>query len=60
MLDVEQAKKDYEAFWEKHPEQKNPSDVNTQQKFNFSMSIGWARLRNMQAARKAGYDFTKR
>lgn len=57
---VEQVQKDYEEFWRKNPEQKNPSDINTVEKFNFAMKIGWRRLRAMQQARKQGKEFTKR
>lgn len=55
-----QVRKDYEEFWRRHPAQKNPSDINTEEKFNFAMEIGWKRLRAMQQARKSGEDFTRR
>jgi len=59
-MNKSQAQKDYERFWNKHPDQKNPSDINTIEKFNFAVSIGWTRLREMQRARKQGAPYTKR
>lgn len=58
LKDMDQVKKDYQDFFRKHPNQKNPSDINTEEKFNFAIKIGWKRLRAMQNARKARYNFT--
>ena len=50
----------YEEFWTLHPEQQNPSDINTIEKANFLMQKGFESISLMQRARKQGYDFTSR
>lgn len=47
-------------FFKKHPRQKNPTDINTEEKFKYATNVGWENFRLMQQARKAGYSFTKR
>ena len=54
----EVVRKDYEDFWSQYPDQKNPADVNTKEKFDFAMSIGWRRFSAMQRA--SGRSFTRR
>lgn len=49
----------YEEFWSLHPDQKNPSDINTQEKAAFLMMKGFESIRLMQRARKQKYDFTR-
>ena len=56
----EQAKKDYEEFFRLNPDQQNPTDINTKEKFEFMIGIGWQRLWEMRKARKVGKPFTKR
>lgn len=51
---------DFREFFHRYPDQENPTDLNTVQKWNFATEIGFDRLRAMQAARKQGEDFTKR
>ena len=43
----------YGKWFRENPKVKNPSDVNSSDKFNFAMDIGWPRLALMQKARKA-------
>lgn len=55
----QQARQDYLLFWERHPTQRNPSDINTKEKFDFAMEIGWRRLQVMQHFRKRAAAWTK-
>lgn len=50
----------YDEFWAMHPDQSNPSDINTLEKANFLMLKGFESINLMQRARKAGYSFTSR
>jgi hypothetical protein len=54
-----EARKLYEEFWQKYPDQKNPSDINTPEKANFLIQKGFERVRLMQRARKQAYSFTR-
>ncbi len=54
-----QAEEDYANFFNMHPSQKNPGDINTKETFEFAVEIGWERLRVMQACRKNGEAFTR-
>ena len=53
------AESDYRTFFLLHPGQKNPTDVNTDQKWEFIGIVGRKRFAAMQAARKAGLSWTK-
>ena len=53
-------KEDYKEFWRRYPDQKNPTDINTREKHDYSNEIGWERFNNMQKARKLGRSFTIR
>ena len=53
------AKALYDEFWRMHPNQKNPSDINTEEKAYFLMLKGFEKIRLMQKARKQAYSFTK-
>ena len=48
-----QAVADYNLFFSLHPTQKNPTDLNTNEKCDFFEAIGRPRFAAMQAARKA-------
>jgi len=42
------------ALWfEENPGAKNPTDINTLQKYEFAKRVGWDNLRKMNQARKA-------
>lgn len=47
------AKKLYKAWFEKHPDISNPTDLNREEKFIFAMNIGWRNYALMQRFRKA-------
>jgi len=55
----QQAEADYDEFFKRFPSQKNPGDINTVDKFNFAVEIGWDRLRILQACRKKALPFTQ-
>ena len=48
-----QAQLDYGIFFRDNPGQKNPTDANTQEKWEYMISIGFERYSYMLAARKA-------
>ncbi len=52
-----QAQLDYKTFFAKHPDQRNPTDTNTQEKWDFMTSIGFERYCHMLAARKAKKEY---
>ncbi len=58
-----QAQEDYGWFFMLYPDSKNPTDMNTQEKWDFVQAIGFERYSYMLAARKAKtkyrLDFTK-
>lgn len=54
-----EARKLYEEFWQKYPNQKNPSDINTPEKATFLILKGFEKIRLMQQARKQAYAFTR-
>ena len=54
-----QSQKDYEEFFRRNPEQKNPTDLNTPEKWAFATYIGYERYTAMQSARKAARSYTK-
>lgn len=58
--DVEKAKALFAEFWNMFPTQSNPTDINTVEKAHFLVLKGFENIRLMQAARKQGYDFTKK
>ena len=49
----------YGLWFAEHPGVENPSDLNTQEKFDFAMNIGFINHRQMQTARKQGHEWTK-
>ena len=57
--EVRQAEADYSQFFATYPDQKNPTDINTPQKWAFAQSIGMSRFSSMQACRKQSLAFTK-
>tara|TARA_R110002020_G_scaffold376130_1_gene587257 strand:+ start:3401 stop:3661 length:261 start_codon:yes stop_codon:yes gene_type:complete len=58
-MDSYKARNLYDYWFSNYPGIKNPSDINTSDKFEFANEIGWVKLSLMQAARKAGYEFTR-
>ena len=58
--DAEKAKALFVEFWKMFPTQSNPTDINTSEKAQFLILKGFESIRLMQAARKQGYDFTKK
>lgn len=54
-----EAKALYEEFWQRHPDIKNPSDINRIEKYNFLQEKGFEKIRLMQTARKQKYEFTR-
>ena len=54
-----EAKALYEEFWKEHPEQKNPTDINTREKACFLALKGFENIALMQRARKKKLPFTK-
>lgn len=62
-IEIAQAEADYALFF-RYVDQKNPTDINTDEKARFLNHIGMARFAAMQACRKASAklenDFTKR
>ncbi len=58
-----QTQLDYGVFFKENPNQKNPTDANTQEKWEYMCSIGFERYSCMLAARKAPkwykLEFTK-
>lgn len=57
--EVAEATELYKEFWRRHPDLKNPSDINCQEKADFLIEQGFPRINLMQRARKQAYDFTK-
>jgi len=57
--DEKKAKKLYEEFHKKYPDIKNPTDINSEEKYNFFMNKSYEELSLMQRARKQAYSFTK-
>lgn len=57
---IQIAQRLYEEFWSEHPDIKNPSDINCQEKANFLMKHGYKMIALMQKARKASLPFTRR
>ncbi|MCP4477433.1 MAG: hypothetical protein GY818_05015 [Planctomycetaceae bacterium] len=58
----EEAKRLYGEWFALFPDVKNPSDINSELKFNYFIGLGWEALRLMQKARKCnvsrfGYPF---
>jgi hypothetical protein len=53
------ARKLYDEFWRLHPDQLNPSDINTPEKATFLIMKGFERIALMQRARKQAYSFTR-
>ncbi len=54
-LDVEDtatAKALHEEWFKQYPKQKNPSDMNTEEKYHFAIRVGWVKYKMMQTARK--------
>ncbi len=62
-IELAQAEADYKLFFD-HVDQKNPTDINTDEKARFFNHIGMARFAAMQVCRKnatkLNHDFTKR
>jgi hypothetical protein len=54
-----QAELDFAEFFRRHPNSKNPSDLNTEVKFGYAACIGFQRHRTMEACRKQGVGFAK-
>ncbi len=57
-----QAKSHFQEWFELHPNTKNPTDCNTQDKYAYFVEKGWHQLELMQKARKQnrkehGYPF---
>jgi hypothetical protein len=50
----------YEEFWRLHPNQPNPTDINTPEKEAFLKTKGADKMKLMQRARKQAYGFTRR
>lgn len=50
---------DYHEFFRRYPGARNPTDLNTKEKFLYACEIGWERHRAMERARKFGHPFTK-
>lgn len=49
----------YKRFQREHPGMLNPTDINTEEKFNFFKTITWKEYSLMQTARKQAYSFTR-
>lgn len=49
----------YDEFFQKHPEQKNPADIDTPEKVAFLAEHGLASVNLMRTARKLGMNFTR-
>ncbi len=56
--EILETKRLYIEFRRMYPGVKNPSDINTPEKAYFLILKGFEKIRMMQRARKAGYDFT--
>ena len=57
--EVDEARALFQEFWNRHPDIKNPTDINTVEKANFLTQKGFEKIRLMQRARKQAYDFTR-
>lgn len=55
----EQAKTLFQRWFKKHPTERNPSDLNTQEKFDYAMGMGFEKHRTMEYLRKQGAACTK-
>jgi|SaaInlV_100m_DNA_3_1039692.scaffolds.fasta_scaffold36761_1 adenine-specific DNA glycosylase len=53
---AQSAKNLYEKWFKRHPDIKNPTDINREEKFNFAIELGWNSFRLMQQARKSNVD----
>ena len=51
------AEKLYDDFFRRYPDLKNPTDLNTREKFEFAVKVGWENYCLMQRARKQGKEF---
>lgn len=54
------AKELYFIWFKQHPDQANPSDLNTEEKYNYALSVGYEEFKLMEIARKQGLPFTKK
>jgi len=54
------AKQLYNDFWSINPKILNPTDINSQEKYDFFMKKSYEDLSLMQKARKQAYSFTKK
>ena len=50
----------YGKFFKQHPEIKNPTDINCQEKLDFFVHNGFGLLLDMQSERKRGVEWTRR
>jgi hypothetical protein len=57
--DQNQAKELYERFKRENPDVLNPTDMNTEEKYNFCRTITYEEYGLMQRARKQAYSFTR-
>ena len=57
--EVNEARALYAEFFARYPLLKNPTDINRAEKAFFLTMKGWEKIKLMQRARKAPYDFTK-
>ena len=58
--EAREARNLYRRWFALNPKTKNPTDVNTEAKYEFAKAIGWRRFKLMQSARKtnvATYDY---
>ncbi len=49
---MSEAKSGYELFFRENPSTRNPTDINSREKFDFFVRNGWDLLSSMQEARK--------
>ena len=49
----------YRLFFTTHPGQKNPTDLNTREKYEFMREVGYELFREMQCDRKRSEPWTK-
>lgn len=49
----------FKEWFRLHPDQKNPTDLNTQEKWDWMMNKGFPAFRVMQQARKRGEEWSR-
>lgn len=54
--ETKEAKALFKEWFRKHPDIKNPTDVNREEKYDWCMKLGWREFSLMQKARKSNIE----